>query len=314
MSAAPLRIVTRTQGNNRALKQGSVRPATTQLDFVEVPVLVDAFHRMVRGLEFDVCELSLTTYLCAREYGVPLTALPVFLVRGLHHGAIVIDPLHGIDHPKQLEGQRVGVNRGYTVTTSVWARGVLAEEYGVDLSSVTWVRTGEEHVAQYQPPPNVATEIGGKTVADRVASGEFAAAVGITAQDSLTPLILNPQQAGYDALRERGLYPINHLIVVRDDVLAERPELAEDLFRAFSESKRKYVDELLAGAITDPTPVDELHQQVHRITGGDPLPYGLEPNRRTVEKLIDYAMDQRILSVRPRIEGLFAHGTLDLVG
>jgi 4,5-dihydroxyphthalate decarboxylase len=191
---------------------------------------------------------------------------------------------------------------------------VLQAEYGVDLSSITWVRTGEEHVARYQPPPNVATEIGGATVAERVASGELSAAVGITAHDGLVPLIPDPQQAGYDALRERGLYPINHLIVVRDDVLAARPGLAEELFAAFSESKHAYLDQLFAGAISAPTAADELHLQVHQITGGDPLPYGLEPNRATIETLIGHAVDQRIVAARPKIEDLFARDTLGLAG
>ena len=92
---------------------------------------------MVRELEFDVCEMPLTTYLCAREHGVRFTALPIFLVRAFHHGAIVHKPKFGVENPKDLEGERVGVNRGYTVTTGVWARAILQEEYGVDLSKIT---------------------------------------------------------------------------------------------------------------------------------------------------------------------------------
>src|SRR5919204_964978 len=119
-----LRTVTRTQGNNVALKDGSVTPEGCVLDFEEVDPLIRAFRRMVRELAFDVCELAFTTYLCAREHGKRFTALPIFLVRGFHHGAVVAT---APGDPKRLEGKRVGVNRGYTVTTGVWARGVLAD-------------------------------------------------------------------------------------------------------------------------------------------------------------------------------------------
>ncbi len=134
MAVSKLKTVTRTQGNNAALKDGTVTPAGFEFDFEEVPVLVQAFRRMVRELEFDVCEMALTTYLCAREHGVRFTALPIFLVRAFHHAAIVHNTKFAVHEPRELERQRVGVNRGYTVTTGVWARAILQEEYGVDLS------------------------------------------------------------------------------------------------------------------------------------------------------------------------------------
>src|SRR5581483_8248830 len=99
MPDVSLRTVTRTQGNNRALKEGTVTPKRYGLAFEEVPVLVDGFRRMVRGLEFDVCEMAMTTYLCAKAHGKPFTALPIFLVRGFHHGAIVCDPKAGARRP-----------------------------------------------------------------------------------------------------------------------------------------------------------------------------------------------------------------------
>src|SRR5579862_6434718 len=117
-----LSIVTRTQGNNKALKNGTVKPRTCEFEFVEVDPLIDAFRRMVRGLEFDVCEMAMTTYITARAHGKRVTGLPIFLVRAFHHGAIVYNTRSGIKSPKDLEGRRVGVNRGYTVTTGLWAR------------------------------------------------------------------------------------------------------------------------------------------------------------------------------------------------
>src|SRR4051812_37922938 len=198
---------------------------------------------MVRELEYDVSELAITTYLCAKEYGKRFTALPIFLVRGFHHGAIVCNPAAGVREPKDLEGRRVGVNRGYTVTTGVWARGILAREHGVDLDRVTWVLSGDEHVAEYRPPPNVVSMAPGGDVAEMLATGELAAAIGVDVEDpAVAPLIPDAREAGFEALRGRGHYPINHLVVVRDELLADRPELAIEVFDAFAEAKRLYVE------------------------------------------------------------------------
>src|SRR4029079_9094950 len=155
MADLKLTAVTRTQGNNQALKDGTVKPKTFDFEFVEVNPLIDAFRRMVRGLEFDICEMAITTYICARAHGKRMTAVPVFIVRASHHGAILVNTKAGIRNPKDLEGKRVGVNRGYTVTTGAWARSILQEEHGVDLSKITWVLSGDEHVAEYKPPSNV---------------------------------------------------------------------------------------------------------------------------------------------------------------
>jgi 4,5-dihydroxyphthalate decarboxylase len=314
MTQLKLKTVTRTQGNNAAIKDGSVQPRTFAFDFVEIPVLVDGFRRMVRGLEFDICEMAITTYICAREHGVRFTALPIFLVRGFHHGATIYNTTSDISGPKDLEGRRVGVNRGYTVTTGVWARGILQDEYGVDLSRVTWVLSGDEHVEDYRPPANVVPIEKGRTLDDMLASQDLAAVVGRDVdREDVAPLISNPEEAALRALRERGLYPMNHLIVVRDDVLAARPEIAVDLFNTFVESKRLYLDRLKSGAIAQPTGIDRLHQRVMAVTG-DPLPYGIDPNRQVINTLIGHALTQKIITRPVTADSLFAPATAGLVG
>jgi ABC-type nitrate/sulfonate/bicarbonate transport system substrate-binding protein len=309
-----LKTVTRTQGNNRALKDGSVKPRTFAFDFEEVDPLIAAFRRMVRGNEFDICEMAITTYICAKAHGKPMTAVPVFLVRAFHHGAIVVNAKSGIRTPKELEGRKVGVNRGYTVTTGVWARSVLQDEHGVDLSKVTWVLSGDEHVAEYRPPANVVPIDKGKTIADMLASGELAAAIGVEANSpDVKPLIPDALEAGLSALRRRGHYPINHTLVIKDELIAKHPDLAADVFEAFTRAKRRYVEALEAGKIDKPSEVDEVHRRVMEITS-DPLPYGIAPNRNVIEELIRHALTQGIITKSVMADELFAPSTRTLVG
>lgn len=308
--------VTRTQGNNAALKTGEVGPGGDwRFAFEEVPVLVRAFRRMVRGLEFDICEMALTTYLVAKAHGVRFTAVPVFLVRGLHHGALRHCPtaLPDIREPRDLVGRKVGVSRGYTVTTGVWARAVLRAEYGIDPASITWMLSGDEHVSAYRPPSNVVSMPSGTSLEQLLREGELAAAIGVS--DAEFPsLIPDPVEAGIAALRDRDWYPINHLVVIRDELLAERPELAAEVFGAFAEAKRRYVDRLRAADDEPADATDRLYARVLAETGRDPLPYGIAPNAAVLETLLRHAVDQRILSRPAPLESVFASGTLDLVG
>jgi len=309
-----LKAVTRTQGNNRALKDGTVKPKTFEFAFEEVDPLIAAFRRMVRGLEFDICEMAITTYICAKAHGKRMTAAPVFLVRAFHHGAILVNTKAGIARPKDLEGKRVGVNRGYTVTTGVWARSILQEEHGVDLGKITWVLSGDEHVSEYRPPANVVPIEPGKQMGDMLASGELAAAIGVEATSpDVKPLIPDALEAGLAALRRNGHYPINHLVVIKDELIANHPDLAADVFDAFARAKRLYIDRLKAGQIGKPTEVDEVHKRVMAITG-DPLPYGIAPNRKVIDDLIGHALAQGIITKPVTAEELFAPSTRGLTG
>jgi ABC-type nitrate/sulfonate/bicarbonate transport system substrate-binding protein len=315
MAEPILHTVTRTSGANAALKDGTVTPRGFEFGFEEIPVLVHAFRRMVRGLEFDVTEMALTTYLVAKQHGVKFTAVPVFLVRGFHHGAIQVMSGSDVREPKDLEGRQVGVNRGYTVTTGVWARAILATEYGVDLDTVTWVLSGDEHVEAYVPPANVVPVDPGRTLEEMLRAGDLAAVIGanLDAPD-IAPLIPAAADAGLQALQRRGLYPINHLVVVKDEVLDAHPDLAAGVFDAFARAKQMYVDKLREGAIEAPTKADRMYQRVLELTGDDPLPYGIEPNRAILTELMAHAVSQRILDRPMALDALFAPGTLDLSG
>jgi 4,5-dihydroxyphthalate decarboxylase len=281
-----LQAVIRTTPLVEALKDGRVAPDGFTLAFEEVQPITKAFRVMCRELAYDVCEMAATTYFVAREHGKPFRALPVFVTRGLHHGAVrAREP----GEPKQLEGKRVGVNRGYTVTTGVWARGILASEYGVDLDRVTWVRSDDEHVAEFEPPPNVEDLAEGEALTD------LPALVGEDKSGELVPLIPDADAAAVRAL-ERGLWPVNHLVVVKDEVLEANPDLASALVDAFERAKRLYLE---SGEL------QPLHARVRGLLGGDPLPYGLEANRAVVEQLLDHCVAQRILRRRPSVDELF---------
>ena len=314
MALPKFTAVTRTQGNNKALKDGTVQPKTFSFEFIEVDPLIAAFRREVRASEFDICELAITTYICARAHGKKLTAIPVPIVRQFHHGAILVNTKAGIASPKDLEGKRVGVNRGYTVTTGVWARGILEKDYGVDLSKVTWVLSGDEHVAEYVAPSNVVPIEAGKNMADMLISGELVAAIGVDVNHpDVQPLIPDALETGLAALKRDGHYPINHLVVIKDEVLEANPGLAADCFEAFAAAKRLYVDALKAGKIEKPDATDRLHQRVMEITG-EPLPYGIEPNRKVMETLMGHALSQGIITKAMKVEDLFAKETGGLVG
>jgi ABC-type nitrate/sulfonate/bicarbonate transport system substrate-binding protein len=301
-----LKAVFQTQGHTSVLKDGTVRPRDFEFEFEEVPAIIQAFRRMVRGLEFDVSEMALTTYLSARAHHKPFTALPIFLVRAFHHGAILCNTTQGIRGPGDLEGKRVGVNRGYTVTTGVWARSILQHEHGVDLSRITWVLSGDEHVAEFQAPANVVRLEQGKTLQDALVAGELAATIGVqVAHPDVAPLIPDAEEAGFRALARDGHYPINHLLVVKDAVLESQPHLAEQLFEAFTAAKRPYLERLRAAALT---PADRMYRRVLDITGSDPLPYGIEANRAMVAALIGYAHEQQIISRPYEVEELFVKG------
>jgi 4,5-dihydroxyphthalate decarboxylase len=285
-----------TRGHTQALKDGTVRPRTCEFDFEEVPVIIKAFRRMVRGLEFDVCEMAITTYITAKAHGKRFTAIPVFPMRAFHHGAIVYNTKSGIRGPRDLEGRTVGVNRGYTVTTGVWARAILQHQYGVDLSRITWVLSGDEHVAEWQPPANVVPMEPGRSMEQLVASGEFSAAIGVQVDSpDVKPLIPDALEAGLEALRTRGVYPINHTIVVKDELLNAHADLAPDLFSAFVEAKRRYMDRL----------DDPLLLRVKAIIG-DPLPYGVEANRPVLDSIVQHAVEQGIIRRPIALEKLFA--------
>ena len=153
MADTTLKTAVAAYPHTRALKDGSISAPGLRFEQVEVTPIVAAFRRMCRTLEFDVCEMAITTYLTARAYERPFTAIPAFVMRQFHHSPIVCHA-KSVESPRDLEGKKVGV-RAYSVTTGVWTRGIFVNEYRLDSSKVTWVVDDEEHVTSLKLPPNV---------------------------------------------------------------------------------------------------------------------------------------------------------------
>lgn len=317
-----LKIAIGDYGHTRAVKSGAVPIKGIDADFIQVVPIIAAFRRMVRDLEFDVCEMAPTTYMIARTRGAPYTALPIFLMRRFHHSGFVVRPDAGIRAPKDLEGKKVGV-RAYSVTTGVWTRGIFVNEYGLDSSKVTWVVDDEEHVSTLKLPSNVIHAGPGKSLQGMMASGEiqagFTGPAGVgragppisgwdqatqaaVAADTYPELIADVEQVEADWFRRTGIYPIHGLIVVKDEHLKNYPWLAAALMEAFVASKTPYLDQLKLGGGDS---VEDKRYRKFLALMSDPLPYGMAANRASIEALVTYALQQELITSRPRLDEVF---------
>jgi 4,5-dihydroxyphthalate decarboxylase len=305
-----LKTAIATYPHTKGLKDGTVPVPGVQFEHVEIAPIIGAFRRMCRTLDFDVSEMAITTYLTAKAHDKPFTALPVFVMRQFHHAPIVYNIKSGVQSPKDLEGKKVGV-RAYTVTTGVWARGILATEYGVDLDKITWVVVDEEHVQEYRKPANVL-ERSGANLAKMLAEGELAAAIGAGKIDSpdVKPLIPDAGAAEAAWYRKTGIYPINHTIVVKDTLLQSDPSLAPRLFNGFENAKAQFLKELSSTA--ELSAEAQALAKRRSLIGDDPLPNGVERNRKALEAIIWFAHEQKILPRTVKPEEMFAPNTLNL--
>jgi 4,5-dihydroxyphthalate decarboxylase len=258
-----------------ALKQGRVTTGALAFDFADVKVPHTAFKRVVRELEFDVAELAIMTFLLAKAHGKPLKLLPAVLTARLQHPFIVYNAARGQLTPGDLAGRRVG-QRSYSVTTATWIRGILAEDYGVDLAKVRWVTFEEPHVAEFRDPPNVERAPAGKDITAMLLAGELdAAIVGEPPNDPrVKTLFADPAAAGEAWKKKRGAIQINHMVAVREDL-----DCADEVYRLLGESRRA--------------------------AGNPPLnPFGVEENRRNLEAAIDCAHRQKMIPHRFSVEEL----------
>jgi 4,5-dihydroxyphthalate decarboxylase len=313
----PLKIAVAEHPHTSAIRDGSIPIEGVEAEFITVKPQIGAFRRMVRDVEFDVCELAPTTYIIARAFGAPFVGLPIFVVRRFHHAGLLVRPDVGIREPKDLEGKKVGV-RAYSVTTGVWTRQALIDDFGLDSSKVTWVVDDEEHVTQLKLPPNVIHAPEGRSLAQMMADGELAAgfdaAAGIGRTGAPTggwqeveanypDLFPNAPELEADYYARTGIYPMHGTIVVKDSVLAEHPWIARSIFDAFSQAKAEWLARLDAGEATGAT--DKRYLELRKIVGHDPLPYGIKENLKTIEALEQTAFRQGLTPRRMKLDELF---------
>jgi 4,5-dihydroxyphthalate decarboxylase len=273
--------------NTSALKKGEVSSPIVDFQFADVKVPNTAFKRLVRDKEFDFGELAIVTYLQARNFGTPYCLLPATVVgRGQHH-TLAYNPENGSLRPQDLNGKRVG-QRAYSVTTATWVRGILAQDYGIDLDSVKWVTFEDPHVAEYKDPPTATRASTGKEIAKMLLDGELDAAVlGDKLPDPrLKPLIPDAEGAARAWAQKNGGVPINHMAVVRDTIVKSRPDVVKEIYRLLEESKRA------ANWSTAGTPED-------------PARFGVESLRGSLERIIDICFTQKLIACRFTVDELF---------
>lgn len=304
-----------------AIKSGAIGIRGVAPEFIDVKPQIAAYRRMVRDLEFDVCELAPTTYVIARAFGAPFIALPIFLMRAFHHGGLLVRPDAGIAKPSDLEGKKVGV-RAYSVTTGAWTRGILIDEYGLDSSKVTWVVDDEEHVTQMQLPPNVIHAPQGSSLVSMMAAGEiqagFAGNAGlgragaptsgwdankIAPGESYPDLFPNARELEAQWHKRTGVYPMHGTIVIKESVLKERPWVAKSLLDAFTHAKEDWLPRMRSGEANGAT--DQKFRAMMDIVGADPLPFGVADNIKTIEALESFASKQRLTPRRLSLSELF---------
>lgn len=263
-----------------ALKKGEIRSDRVRLEFADVRPPSAGFKRVVRGLEFDVAELAITTFLMAKAAGKPYRLLPAVVLARMQHSRLVRNTERGPLAPRDLPGRRVGV-RSYSVTTGMWIRGILAEDHGVDCDRITWVTFEEAHVAEFRDPPNVERAPSGRKLEDMLLAGEIDAAVtgdGPINDPRIVPVIPDAEAAARDWRARKGAIQINHMVAVKDTV---------------NKADADEVSRLLAQSIA---------------AAGNPEmnPYGVGANRRNLEIAIDFVHRQRLIPRRFAVEELYA--------
>jgi 4,5-dihydroxyphthalate decarboxylase len=272
---------------NMPLKHGEIRSSIVEFDFDDVEEASDHFKPMVRELAYDCGELAIVTYLQARAYDKALVLLPFVVTGNFHHKSIAYNAEKGDLAPADLAGRRVGV-RTYSQTTGVWVRGILQHEYGVDLDRVTWITFDDSHLAEYSDPPNCRRAPKGKKLVGMLLDREIDAAIlgsNMPRDPRLKTLIPDADAAALAWSKKYGVTPINHMYVVKQSLCQARPDVVREIYRM-----------LLASRAAGPQSAPGLPNMT---------PGGVEANRRSLELVIDYAFQQKIIPRKFVVDELF---------
>jgi 4,5-dihydroxyphthalate decarboxylase len=259
--------------NTKALKSGALSSSLVKFDYFEVKVANTQFKALVRDAKYDCGELAMVTFLQAEVYGKPYVLLPATIVGRNQHHTIFYNTDRGHLKPSDLNGKRVG--------------GFLAEDYGVDCDKVTWVTFEDAHLAEYRDPPNVQRAPEGKVLKQMLIEGEIDAAIlGDVSEDGpIRHLIPDYEEAGRKWARAHGGVPINHLCVMRESIVRERPDVVREVYRLLKESRM---------AADLPTGPDA------------PLRFGIGAVRQSLAQLNAYAAKQHLIPHEFSVDDLFA--------
>ncbi|OKL58796.1 hypothetical protein UA08_05861 [Talaromyces atroroseus] len=305
-----------------SLAKGDVRPAGIDLNYISIDHPRDTFDRMIGGMEFDVSEMSSSEYICRYASGDrDLVAIPVFPLRSFRHNFIAVNT-DIIKKPSDLNGKRIGVQL-YTMTAAVWIRGILANA-GVDLSTITWIEGAIEKPGPHgeanpkpllRPIKRIPNENPSKSLSQLLEDGEIAATIGAQLPPCLGKarnvhrLFPNVRQTEKEYYRETGIFPIMHVVVLKKELVDKYPFISTSLFNAMNDSKDIAMRRLrFSGGSRYMLPFMQSNiQEIDELFGGDPWPYGLEANRKTLEALVSFLYDQAMIPRKVPLEELFAH-------
>lgn len=292
MSAAsePLRLRTllATYPHTAPLKNSEVTSPRVTLDFQDVRPVWSGFKAMVRRQEFDVAEMAIVTYLIAKSFGKPMVLLPAVMTGRIQHAWAIYNGERGALTPADLKGRKVGI-RSFTTTTGAWLRGMFENDYGLDLASVKWITFEDPHVAEYVDTTERAPA--GKTIIPMLLDGELDAVLGDRSDDPRVKSLFGDPAAAAEAwYQKHRIVPLNHMVVVSADLAKSRPDIVEEVYALLRESKRR-------------APLSE---------GMDTTPFGVEACRPALERIIDYAAQQRLIPRRFDVDELFDETTLKM--
>lgn len=308
----------------RPLIDGDVRIDGVDPVFMMLPP-EEIFFRAFRHAEFDVCELSLSSFTLKTARGdCPYVGVPVFLSRAFRHTAIVVRTDRGIAAPADLKGRRIGLPE-YQLTACVWARAILSDDYGVEPKDIIWVRGGIEQPGRPEKiaialPPDVRIEEApeGQSLSEMLAAGTIdgiiapraPSAFGRSASD-IGWLFPDPTSAAKDYYKRTGIFPIMHVLGVRREIAAQHPWLPRAVFKAFERAKAVALEKLTDTSATKVTLpfVEEQLRAARALMGWDFWSYGIEGNRKTLETFLRHHHAQGLSPRQLAVEELFHPGT-----
>ena len=311
----------------RPLKDGIVRAEGLEINFVTINRPPEVHWRMGVHQEFDAAEMSFGSFVAGKSRGeFPFVGIPAFVYRKFRHSCAYVNVNAGIHRPEDLNGKRVGVPE-WQMTATVWLRGFIQDDYGVRPRDIHWCTGGlesserKEKVSLKLPPEiNIENIPAGKNLSDMLVTGEVDAL--LTAQvpapyvkrlPQIKRLFSDTRQAETEHFRRTGIFPIMHVIVIREEFYKRHPWVAQSLYKAFLESKNCCIDAIYRNdAIHSVLPWTGQHaDEVRELMGKEFWPYGVEPNRKTIDTFLRYSAEQGLTPAKLAVEDLFAKETQD---